>query len=44
MLILALERISDAEATAEQEKKLAMKENHSQGRYGTGNFLFRFSE
>jgi Protein of unknown function (DUF3808) len=35
-LMLATERIVDAEASAERQRKLAVKENHSQGRYDTG--------
>ena len=37
-LIVAAERITDAEATAERQKKLAVRENHSQGRYELGKF------
>ena len=36
MVTVATERIADAEATAERERKLAVKENHSQGRYDPG--------
>jgi hypothetical protein len=39
VIILATERIADAEATSERERKLALKENHSQGRYDLGNWV-----
>src|SRR5271167_4119635 len=32
----AMERITDAEAAAERERKLAIQQNHSQGRYEIG--------
>lgn len=40
MIIVATERIADAEATAERERKLAVKENHSQGRYDPGISIY----
>jgi hypothetical protein len=36
-LIVATERITDAEASAERERKLAVKDNHAQGRYDPGS-------
>jgi hypothetical protein len=36
MAHVATERIADAEASAERQRKLALKENHSQGRYDPG--------
>jgi hypothetical protein len=41
-LTIASERIADAEATAERQRKLAVKEGHSQGRYDPGNSIFFF--
>jgi hypothetical protein len=35
-LIVATERIADAEATADRQKKLVVREHHSQGRYDPG--------
>ena len=31
-----MERFTDAEATAERHRKLAIRDNHSQGRYAIG--------
>lgn len=37
--MIATERIADAEATAERQRKLAVKDNRSQGRYDPGNSI-----
>jgi hypothetical protein len=35
-LTLAMERFTEAEAAAERQRKLAIQDNHSQGRYAIG--------
>lgn len=36
---VATERIADAETTAERQRKLAVKDNRSQGRYEAGRHI-----
>ena len=42
-MTIATERITDAEASAERERKLAVKDNHAQGRYDPGSLYWEMA-